>query len=59
MSEPTPAPAPQQDDARTAEFLARRRRRSIALGLVLGAIVLIFYVLSIVKLGGNIFDRGV
>jgi len=56
MTEPTPSvpPTPPQYDA---VFLARRRRRSIALGLVLGAIVLIFYVLTIVKLGPNVFDR--
>ena len=50
---PTPQPMPQQD----AEFLKRRRRRSIALGLVLAGIVLIFYVLTIVKLGPHVFDR--
>ena len=52
-------PVPQNDkqQAADAEFLARRRRRSVALGLALGAIVLIFYVLTIVKLGPNVFDR--
>jgi hypothetical protein len=55
MTEPIP-PADKQQ-ARDAEFLARRRRRSVALGLALGAIVLIFYVLTIVKLGPNVFDR--
>jgi hypothetical protein len=50
---PVPQPLPQQD----AEFLKRRRRRSIALGLVLAAIVVIFYVLTIVKLGPHVFDR--
>jgi hypothetical protein len=56
MTEPTPPvpPTPPQYDE---VFLARRRRRSIALGLVLGAIVVIFYVLTIVKLGPNVFDR--
>lgn len=54
MPEPTLPADKQQLDA---EFLARRRRRSVALGLVLGAIVLIFYVLTIVKLGPNVFDR--
>lgn len=55
MTEPTPQADKQQ--ARDVEFLARRRRRSVALGLALGAIVLIFYVLTIVKLGPNVFDR--
>ncbi|MDB5542171.1 MAG: hypothetical protein JWQ89_3898, partial [Devosia sp.] len=50
MTEPT-----KRDDE--AELAARRRRRSIALGLVLGAIVIIFYVLTIVKMGPHVFDR--
>lgn len=55
MTEPvSPTNKPQELDA---EFLARRKRRSVALGLALGAIVLIFYVLTIVKLGPNVFDR--
>ncbi len=53
MVEPTKTPVPQDD----AEFLARRRRRSIALGLALGAIVIIFYVLTIVKMGPHVLDR--
>jgi hypothetical protein len=32
-------------------FLRRRRRRSIALGLVLAALVILFYVLTFVKMG--------
>jgi hypothetical protein len=40
------------------EELARRRRRnSMALGLVLLALVVIFYVLTIVKMGPALFDR--
>ncbi|HEV7276914.1 MAG TPA: hypothetical protein VGN80_11555 [Devosiaceae bacterium] len=35
----------------------RRRRRSIALGLALGALVLIFYALTIAKMGPAILDR--
>lgn len=42
---------------RDAELLARRRRRSIALALVLGALVVIFYVLTIVKMGPGLFER--
>ncbi len=41
-----------EDDIR-----ARRRKRSIALGLALGAIVVIFYVLTIVKVGPGVLDR--
>jgi len=41
-----------------AEVAAKRRRRnSIALGLVLGALVLIFYALTIVKMGPAVFNR--
>lgn len=54
MAEPTKTPAPRDEEA---EFAARRRKRSIALGLALGALVIIFYVLTIVKLGPAMFDR--
>lgn len=54
MVEPTKPPVtPEQQ----AEFDARRRKRSIALGLALGALVIIFYVLTMVKLGPAVFDR--
>ncbi|MEP7241703.1 MAG: hypothetical protein ABI697_12525 [Devosia sp.] len=33
----------------------RRRRNSVALGLVLAALVAIFYVLTIVKMGPQLF----
>ncbi len=36
---------------------ARRRKRNIALGLALAAFVLIFYVLTVAKLGPAIFNR--
>jgi hypothetical protein len=54
MVEPTKTPTPRDEEA---EFAARRRKRSIALGLALGALVIIFYVLTIVKLGPAVFDR--
>ncbi len=38
-------------------FKAARRRRSVALGLALAGFALIFYVLTIVKMGSGIFDR--
>ncbi len=41
----------------TPEEQKRRRRRSIALGLVLGALVLIFYVVTIAKLGPQVLQR--
>jgi len=36
---------------------ARRRKRSIAIGLVLAGLVAIFYALTIVKMGPGLFDR--
>lgn len=42
---------------RQAELAARRKRRSIALALALGVLVVIFYVLTIVKMGPGLFDR--
>jgi hypothetical protein len=36
---------------------AARRRRSIALALILGGVVLLFYVLTVFKLGPGIFNR--
>jgi hypothetical protein len=42
----------------TEEQRRRRRSRSIAIALVLAALVAIFYVVTIVKLGGNVAARG-
>ena len=36
---------------------ARRRKRSVAIALALGAWVLLFFVLTIVKLGPQILNR--
>ena len=47
------APVPVNDD----ELKRRRRRNSIALGLVLGFLVLLFYVLTIVKMGPGVFTQ--
>jgi hypothetical protein len=35
----------------------RQRMRSIAIGLGLAALVILFYVATIVRLGGNVFNR--
>ncbi|MBO1904495.1 hypothetical protein KHP60_06310 [Microvirga sp. 3-52] len=35
----------------------RRRKRSLALALILGALVLIFYVVTIAKLGPGVMQR--
>ena len=37
--------------------MARRRKRSIALALVLVALVVLFFVTTIVRLGGDVADR--
>jgi hypothetical protein len=45
---------PTEVEQRDAElFLRRRRRRSIALGLALGFLVLLFYVLTFVKMSAQ------
>ena len=41
----------------TEEQKRRRRARSIAIGLALGALVLLFYAVTIVKLGPGILRR--
>ena len=42
---------------RDEEDVIRRRKRSIALGLVLGALVVLFYVITIVHMGGDVAKR--
>jgi hypothetical protein len=39
------------------EARRRRKMRSIAIALVLGGLVVMFYVATIVRLGGNVFNR--
>ena len=39
------------------EELQRQRARSKALGLVLGALAVLFFIVTIAKLGGNVFNR--
>ena len=41
----------------TAEQLRRRRARSIAIALSLGALVLLFYAITIVKVGPHVLTR--
>jgi hypothetical protein len=41
----------------TEEQKRRRRSRSVALGLVLGALVVLFYVVTVFKMGGNVANR--
>lgn len=39
------------------EEARRRRRRSIAIALILAGLVALFYVITIVRLGGNVAER--
>lgn len=41
----------------SAEQKRRRRARSIALGVTLGALVLLVYIVTIVKLGPGVLNR--
>ncbi|HEY4201060.1 MAG TPA: hypothetical protein VGM83_10905 [Devosiaceae bacterium] len=50
-----PPPQPPTDVEAELARRAGQRRRAIALALVLGAAVILFYVLTIVKMGPAIF----
>jgi hypothetical protein len=50
-------PMPDGGIVLTAEQKRRRRARSIAIALTLGALVLLFYIVTIVKLGPNVLTR--
>jgi hypothetical protein len=51
-------PETRDDGAKQQDLLARRRRaRSIAIALALGALVLLFYLVTIAKLGPGVLDR--
>ncbi len=39
------------------EARRRQRTRSIAIGVALAALVALFYIATIVRLGGNVFNR--
>ncbi|SON54658.1 hypothetical protein HDIA_1117 [Hartmannibacter diazotrophicus] len=41
----------------TPEQKRRRRNRNVAIGVALGAMVVLFYMITIVKIGGNIASR--
>ena len=45
------------DNRDQKEWQRRRRMRSIGIGLALAALVLIFYVATIVRLGGSVMNR--
>lgn len=42
-----------------AEHKRRQRGRSIAIALTLAGLVVLFYVLTLVKLGPRVFDRAI
>lgn len=39
------------------EDMARRKRRAIALALILAALVVLFFVTTLVRLGGSVAER--
>jgi hypothetical protein len=51
MSDPTPRARLSPEEQK------RRRKRSLALALTLGALVLLFYVVTIAKLGPGVLQR--
>jgi hypothetical protein len=48
---------PQDGIVLTKEQLRRRRARSIAIALSLGALVVLFYVITIIKVGPHVLTR--
>jgi hypothetical protein len=44
-------------DEERQEWERRRRMRSIAIALALAGLVVLFYVATLVRLGGNVFNR--
>lgn len=40
-----------------AERMRRQRGRSIAIALALAGLVVLFYIATMVRLGGNVFNR--
>lgn len=59
MSEDNNHSAPEAPQQWTEEQLKRRRQRNLALAWVLGALVTLFFVITIAKLGGNVAKRPV
>lgn len=58
MSEDEKSPRPPQEGVvLTPEQLKRRRARNIAIAGLLGFLAVLFYVVTIVKLGPNVLNR--
>jgi hypothetical protein len=51
------APTPQTGIRLTEQQLRARRARSIAIAIALGAFVIVIFVVTLVKLGGNVLTR--
>ena len=45
------------EDRERPEWERRRKMRSIGIALALGALAVIFYVATMVRLGGNVMNR--
>ncbi|HWA30141.1 MAG TPA: hypothetical protein VG867_03545 [Rhizomicrobium sp.] len=45
-----------ENDEIAARNARERKKRSIAIALVLGALVVLFFLMTIVRLGGHVFD---
>ncbi len=45
------------DDKDLSEWQRRRRMRNIAIAVALGVLVVMFYVATIVRMGGNVMNR--
>jgi predicted HTH domain antitoxin len=50
---------PMDDRQNEDERVRRQRRRNIAIALALAGLVVLFYIATIARLGGNVFTRPV
>ena len=58
MSDDRKPDTPDQNGVQlTPEELRRRRSRNIAIALTLGALIILFYVVTIARLGMNVLNR--
>jgi len=57
MSSPSPSPIVQLSPEAMEIRRKRQRRNAVALGLLLGALVILFYVLTIAKMGSAVFTQ--
>lgn len=57
MGEPMGDPPPRPGVRLTEQQLRARRARSIAIALALGAFVIVIFLVTIVRLGGNVLTR--